>query len=116
MDIETYREYCIGKPGVTEDFPFDNNTLVFRVKNKMFALADVDLFESINLKCDPEEALRLRERYSGIGPGYHMNKKHWNTVVMNSDVPDPLILEMIDKSYALVVAGLPSKVRARLQD
>ena len=79
MNIEEYREYCIGKPGVTEGFPFDLNTLVFKVMGKMFALTNVDLFVSINLKCDPDYAIELREQYEGIKPGYHMSKKHWNT-------------------------------------
>ncbi|MEJ2005728.1 MAG: MmcQ/YjbR family DNA-binding protein [Cyclobacteriaceae bacterium] len=114
MDIESFRDYCLKKAGVTEEFPFDNNTLVFKVMNRMFALADVDHFESINLKCDPEKALQLRERFSGIRPGYHMNKKHWNTVEMDGTVPDNLVIEMIDESYALVVAGLPPRARNEL--
>jgi predicted DNA-binding protein (MmcQ/YjbR family) len=111
MDIISFREYCISKAGVTEEFPFDNNTLVFKVRGKMFALTDVDLFESINLKCDPEEAILLREHYDAVHPGYHMHKKHWNTVEVNRDVPDPIIFEMIEKSYALVVATLPKNIR-----
>ncbi len=111
MDIITFRDYCIKKAGVTEEFPFDSRTLVFKVYNRMFALTDVDLFESINLKCDPEEAVLLRERYAAVRPGYHMNKKHWNTIDVNSDVPDRMILEMTEKSYALVVQGLPGKIR-----
>ncbi len=111
MDIESFREMCIAKPGVTEEFPFDNNTLVFKVAGKMFALTDVDLFSSINLKCDPEEAVRLREKFNAIRPGYHMNKKHWNTVEMDGTVPDLLIRQMIDSSYDLVVKGLPGRIR-----
>lgn len=111
MDIETYREYCITKPGVTEEFPFDANTLVFKVMGKMFALADVAAFESINLKCDPEKAVELREQYPGVTPGYHMNKKHWNTVQMDGSIDDNLVRELIDHSYNLVLASLPKKVR-----
>lgn len=115
MNIEDYRNYCLSKAGVTEEFPFDNNTLVFKVMNKMFALADVDLFESINLKCDPENAIRLREKYPAVTAGYHMNKKHWNTILMDGSVGDDLVCQWIDNSYDLVVAGLPKKVKAELE-
>ena len=98
MDIESFREHCIVKKGVTEEFPFDNQTLVFKVMGKVFALADVDLFTSVNLKCDPERAVELRERYDGIQPGYHMNKKHWNTVLMDGTIPDVHTKELIDHS------------------
>lgn len=102
MDIERFREHCIAKPDVTEDFPFGPDTLVFRVKDRLFALCDVNDFDGINLKCDPERAVDLRERYAGIAPGYHMNKKHWNTVATDGSVPDKLILELVDHSYDLV--------------
>lgn len=111
MDIESYRNYCIGKKGVTESFPFDNKTLVFKVGGKMFALADIEEFNGINLKCDPERAVQLRESYTGIEPGYHMSKVHWNTVRPNMDVDDRLIYELIDESYNLIVGSLPLKVR-----
>jgi len=114
MHIESFREYCMAKKGVTEEFPFDEITLVFKVMGKMFALADVDFFESINLKCDPERAAELREKYSGITPGYHMNKKHWNTVKMDGSVPDNLVQELIDHSYTLVINNLPRTLRAEL--
>lgn len=114
MDIESFREHCIVKKGVTEEFPFDNQTLVFKVMGKVFALADVDLFTSVNLKCDPERAVELRERYDGIQPGYHMNKKHWNTVQMDGTIPDVLTKELIDHSYELVVKGLPKKLKEEL--
>ncbi len=114
MNIEAYREYCISKPGVTEGFPFDNNTLVFKVMGKMFALADVELFQSVNLKCDPERAIQLRESYPAIVPGYHMNKQHWNTVAMDGTVGDKLILELIDHSYELIVDSLPRKLKDEL--
>lgn len=114
MHIESFRNFCLSLPAVTEEFPFGINTIVFKVKGKMFALADVELFESINLKCDPEEAIELRERYPGVLPGYHMNKKHWNTVMMDNSISDRLITEWIKKSYDLVVASLPKKDREML--
>ena len=114
MNIEEYREYCMAKPGVTEEFPFDQQTLVFKVMGKMFALCDVDLFQSVNLKCDPDKAVELRERYEGVNPGYHMSKKHWNTVEMDGSIPDNLFREWIDDSYNLVVAKLPRKLRDQL--
>ncbi len=116
MNIEEYRTHCMRKPGVTESFPFDNNTLVFKVMGKLFALCDVDEFISINLKCDPMKAIALREHYHGVKPGYHMNKKHWNTVEVNSDVPDDKLLEWIDDSYTLVVSKLTKKLKAQLAE
>lgn len=115
MDIEHYRNYCIAKAGVTEEFPFDSNTLVFKVMGKMFALCDVNNFESINLKCDPELAIELREQYEGVTPGYHMSKVHWNTVLMDGSIDDRLIREWIDLSYTLVVKSLTKKVQAELE-
>lgn len=114
MDIEKYRNYCLKKKAVTEEFPFDNQTLVFKVAGKMFALTDVDEFSGINLKCDPEKAIELREKHEGITAGYHMNKKHWNTVSTAGDVSDKLILDLIDHSYQLVVQSLPKKDREAL--
>ena len=90
------------KAGVTEEFPFGVNTLVYKVKGKMFALTDIESFESINLKSLPEDAVQLRERYPAVQPGYHMNKKHWNTVIMDGTIPDKLVREWIDKSFELV--------------
>jgi predicted DNA-binding protein (MmcQ/YjbR family) len=116
LDIESFRNYCINKKGVTEEFPFDSNTLVFKVCGKMFALTDVDMFESVNLKCDPEEAVLHRERYPAVVPGYHMNKKHWNTVVMDGTVGDRLLMQWIDHSYDLVVQKLPKALKAQLKD
>jgi len=114
MNIEEFREYCISKPGVTEEFPFDENTLVFKVMGKMFALTDlVDAF-SLNLKCDPERAIELREQFPAIQPGYHMNKAHWNTVLIDGSLSSKLILELIDHSYQLVVDKLPGKIRQSL--
>lgn len=115
MDIESFREYCLAKKGVTEEFPFGEETLVFKVKGKMFALTDIDSFVSINLKCDPENAVLLREQYEAVKPGYHMNKKHWNTVLVRGSYGDKLLKEWIDDSYQLVVKSLPKKIQLELQ-
>jgi predicted DNA-binding protein (MmcQ/YjbR family) len=115
LNVEQFRSYCLAKRGVTEEFPFGEETLVYKVMGKMFALADVTLFESINLKCDPELAAELREQYPAVQPGYHMNKKHWNTVLMDGSLPDKLVKNWIDNSYNLVVASLPAKVKAELK-
>lgn len=114
MNIEEYREYCLSKPATTEEFPFDESTLVFKVAGKLFSLTNVDLFSSINLKCDPEKAVFLREQYSSIQSGYHMNKKHWNTIQMDGSLSDAFIYELIDHSYDLVVQGLPAKQKKLL--
>jgi predicted DNA-binding protein (MmcQ/YjbR family) len=114
MDREFLREYCLAKPGVSESFPFDENTLVFKVAGKMFLLTDlVDAF-SMNVKCDPEKAIELREHFSCVIPGYHMNKKLWNTVFIDGSVADSLLMEWIDHSYRLVVEALPRKDRMGL--
>lgn len=114
MNIEAFREYCTAKKGVTEDFPFDEITLVFKVMGKMFALASLDGENTVNLKCDPERAIELREEYNSILPGYHMSKKHWNTLLLSGDLKTSLIKELIDHSYDLVVAGLTKKLREEL--
>jgi predicted DNA-binding protein (MmcQ/YjbR family) len=114
MNFEDFREYCLRKPFVTEGFPFDQSTLVFKVGGKIFLLTDIDSFVSINLKCDPENCIELRERYQGIIPGFHMNKKHWNTVLLNSDVDQKLFLELLDDSYQLVFNSLSKKIRNEL--
>jgi predicted DNA-binding protein (MmcQ/YjbR family) len=114
VDIEAYRSYCLQKKGVSETFPFDDSTLVYKVMDKMFALTNVDTFESINLKCDPGIALQLRELHEGVTPGYHMNKRHWNTVKIDGRIPDSLIYQWIDDSYRLVVEKLPKKDREKL--
>jgi predicted DNA-binding protein (MmcQ/YjbR family) len=106
LNIEDFRSYCLAKKGVTEEFPFGAETVVYKVMGKLFALADVDLFQSVNLKCDPEEAVLLRESYPAIQPGYHMNKKHWNTVDMDGSLDDKFVRGLIDTSYDLVVKGL----------
>ncbi len=114
MYIDEFRDYCLSKKEVTEELPFDENTLVFKVAGKIFAITDIDKFESINLKSDPEKAEDLRARYNAVQPGYHMNKKHWNTVVNHSDVNDKLLKQMIDESYNLVIQGLPKKTKLEL--
>jgi len=103
MNIETLREYCISKKGVTESFPFGEDTLVFKAGGKIFALVNLDGDLSINLKCDPGLAIELRERYSSVTPGYHMNKKHWNTVLLDGSIPDKEVLSWIDHSYDLII-------------
>lgn len=113
-NIEDFRNFCLSFKGVTEKTPFDLTTLVFYVRNKMFCLVDMEAFDYCNLKCEPEEALELRAQYEGIKPGYHMNKKHWNSVYFHSDVPENKIREMVVNSYDLVVKGLPKKDREAL--
>jgi len=114
MDIDALQKYCSKKKGVTEGFPFDEKTLVFKVGEKMFCLANLTPPLSINLKCDPERAIELREEYEEIIPGYHMSKKHWNTVDLHGTLKDSLIEELINDSYNLVVARLTRKVRTSL--
>lgn len=111
MDIEKFRNICLSLDDVTEEFPFGANTLVYKVKGKMFALTDLEMFESVNLKCDPEEAIELRERYAAVQPGYHMNKAHWNTVLMDSSISDKLIEQWVKDSYELVRSKLPKSKR-----
>jgi predicted DNA-binding protein (MmcQ/YjbR family) len=111
MNIQDFREFCLSLPGTEESFPFDESTLVFKVKGKIFALTDVDLFTSVNLKCEPEKALELRDRYEAVQPGYHMNKKHWNTIQIDGSIPDSILLGWTKDSYDLVVASLPRKIR-----
>src|SRR6478609_5969259 len=108
MNLESFRDHCLKKEAVTEEFPFGEDTLVFKVRGKMFALTDLESFESINLKSSPEDAAQLREQYPAVQPGYHMNKKHWNTVIMDGSVSDKLVKEWIDQSYNLV-AKAPAK-------
>ncbi|HRD54132.1 MAG TPA: MmcQ/YjbR family DNA-binding protein [Flavobacteriales bacterium] len=115
MTIDELQAHCAAKPGVSWDTPFGPDVLVFRVAGKIFALAPLDVFETINLKCDPERAIDLRERYEGIVPGFHMNKQHWNTVDMTGSVPRKLVLELIDHSYELVLGSLSKKEQARLK-
>lgn len=114
MHIEAFREYCLAKPGTTEELPFDEDTLVFKVCGKMYALCSISEFEKgLALKCDPELAVSLREQYDQIKPGYHMNKQHWNTVLPEAGLPPQLLLSMIDDSYALVASKL-TKVQKQI--
>ena len=115
MDTESFRKHCVSKKGVTEEFPFGENVLVYKVMGKMFTLADLQDFTSINLKVDPETGIELRERYTSVQEAYHMNKKHWITVMVDGKIPDKLIFQWIDDSYDLVKAGLSKSVRARLE-
>jgi predicted DNA-binding protein (MmcQ/YjbR family) len=114
MNAEDIREYCLMMKEVTEGFPFDNETLVFKVNNKMFALMSLDGPLRISLKCDPDKALELRERFTSVIPGYHMNKKLWNTVYIDGAVENDLIREWISDSYRLVVDSMPKKDRLRI--
>jgi predicted DNA-binding protein (MmcQ/YjbR family) len=115
MDLEQFREYCLSKPHVTEGTPFGEDVLVFKVAGKMFALAPLDQVPATaNLKCDPDLALELRDRYEQVRPGYHMNKKHWNTVEIDSQISEAELCKMIDHSYELVVKSLPKAERAKL--
>ncbi|MBI5472699.1 MAG: MmcQ/YjbR family DNA-binding protein [Ignavibacteriae bacterium] len=113
VTIEHLREYCLKKHGaITEEFPFGSDVLVFKVYGKIFVLARLEQRPlSINLKCDPERAIEWRERYEAVQPGYHMNKKFWNTVVLDDSIPSRVILTMIDHSYDEVVKRLPKKIR-----
>lgn len=114
MNVEEVRQVCIAKKGVTESFPFDETTLVLKVGGKMFALLNLDKDPSVNLKCDPERAIDLREHYEAILPGYHMNKQHWNTVMLEGNISDILIEELICHSYELVLNSLPRKMKEGL--
>ena len=115
MDLETIRSYCLRKKGVTEDFPFDEETLVFKVLGKMFLLTNINDAEiSVNLKCNPELAIELREKYESVQAGYHMNKKMWNTVAYTGEFPEKEFLQMIDHSYDEVVKGFTKKLQQEL--
>ena len=120
MNIQQLYEFCLNKKGVTEHFPFDEDTLVFKVGGKMFCLTSLSEWEkgtpSLNLKCDPQVAIELREKFDGITPGYHMSKIHWNTVKINEDVPDKKAFHLINHSYELVFASLTKKVREEINN
>lgn len=109
MNIEQLYLYCKSLPQAEECFPFDEETLVFKVFGKMFALLDMEKGDRINLKCEPLKAEELREKYSSVLPGYHMNKKHWNTILLTGELKDELILSLVKDSYYLVVTSLPKK-------
>ena len=116
MNIEEFREYCLEKKGVTEELPFDETTLVYKVMGKMFALTDTESDFSINLKCDSEKVIELREEYpDSVLPGYHMNKKHWNTIMIDGRVSDKLLYMWIDDSYSLIVEKLTKALKEKLK-
>ena len=115
MNIEEFRDYCLSKKGTSEEFPFDENVLAFKVMEKIFALTHLQNFDSISLKCDPEKAVSLREQYPGVVPGYHLNKKHWNTVFTDASIPGSLLRDWIDHSYDRVVDGLPKAAKIELE-
>ena len=115
MDLEIIREYCLKKNGVTESLPFNEDSPVYKVMNKIFLIANLTPPVSINLKCDPEKAGELREVYPSVTPGYHMNKLHWNTVLLDNSIPDKFILEWIDNSYFLAANGLTKKEKEKLK-
>ncbi len=114
MNIETLRDYCLQQNGAEETMPFGDDTLVFKVGNKMFLLAGLKEANRFNVKCDPDLAIELRERYTEVQPGYHMNKATWNTVYFDGSLTEKQLLEMIDHSYSLIVKSLPKKVQESL--
>lgn len=120
MNIENLYEFCASLKGTTEEFPFDQETLAFKVGGKIFCLTGLDSWESgnpaINLKCNPEKAIALRQEYEAVAPGYHMSKMHWNTVAINQDAPDKLILEWLQDSYNLVFASLSKKIQKEIDE
>lgn len=120
MNLENYYEYCLSKKGVTEHFPFDEDTLVFKVGGKMFALSSLVQWEkgepSINLKCDPDRAQELRAEFSDIRPGFHMSKVHWNTITINGELSNAMVKELIDHSYDLVFKSLTKKLQTEIQE
>ena len=114
MNLEELRDYCLQKPGAEEGLPFGEDTLVFKVGGKMFLLTSISEGNSFNVKCDPELAIELREQHPEVIPGYHMNKKMWNTVYMNGSLTRKQLLEMVDHSYDLILKGLPKKVQEEI--
>lgn len=120
MNIQQFYEFCQAKKGVTEHFPFDEDTLVFKVGGKMFALSSLKQWEmgdpSVNLKCNPERALELRAEFSSVEPGYHMSKVHWNTVTFNGDVSDKMMCDLISDSYELIFKSLTKKIQLEIAE
>lgn len=115
MNLEELREYCLAKAGVTEGLPFGEDTLVFKVGEKLFLLTSISLGNQFNVKCDPELAVELREQHPEVTPGYHMNKKLWNTVRMDGNLTDKQVMAMIDHSYQQVFVGLPKKLQETIK-
>jgi predicted DNA-binding protein (MmcQ/YjbR family) len=114
LNIEELRDYCLEKPAATEGFPFGEDTLVFKVAGKIFLLIGLEQADRFNVKCNPELAIELRERHPEVQPGYHMNKKLWNTILINGTLTRRQLLNMIDHSYAEVVKSLPKKTQAEI--
>jgi predicted DNA-binding protein (MmcQ/YjbR family) len=117
MNIDQLREYCLAKPGTTEELPFGPDTLVFKVMGKMYLLTGLENPEiRVNVKCDPEIAIELREKYDSVIPGYHMSKKHWNTIILSSEIDDEFFKEQIDNSYKLVSSSFTKKLQKELSE
>lgn len=117
IELEDVREYCLLLPEVTEGYPFGEDHLVFKVKDKMFCLMSLEAFPStMNLKCEPDRAIELREQYDGIAPGYHMNKKHWNTLTLDGSIPDDVVLDLVRHSFDRVVKGLKKSERDEINE
>lgn len=114
MNLEGFRNYCLSKPGVTEEFPFNEETMVFKVMGKMFALTSIVAFERVSLKVDPEVGVEMRDRFQAVEPAWHMNKMHWVMILMDGTIPDKLLREWIDNSYSLVVGKLTKRDKLRL--
>ena len=114
MKLEDLRKHCMLKRGVTEEYPFDEVTVVFKVNGKMFALSNVETFNRISVKCDPDDASAYREAFVSVEPGYHLNKKHWNSIYLNGDVSDEQILQWVDESWEIVAASFSKKIREEL--
>lgn len=116
MNIESLKEYCLSLKSAEMGLPFGDETLVFSVKGKMFCATGIEQFEFINVKCDPERAITLREEYEDVIPGFHMNKKHWNSLRVKGKLSDTQLKEWIRDSYDLVIAGMPKKLRQELDN
>lgn len=116
MNVEELRDYCLQKSGVTEGLPFGEDTLVFKVGNKIFLLISLDAGNRFNVKCDPELAIELRDRHPEVIPGYHMNKTHWNTVYMDGNLTNKQLCDMIDHSYLLILKSMPKAIQAQITD
>lgn len=116
LNLDKIKRFCYGLPGSAEDYPFDEDTLVFKVTGKIFILVTLEKELSINVKCDPEKAIEYRASYPSVIPGYHMNKTHWNTVFIDGSIDDEVIFKMIEHSYDLVVKSLTKSARKELED
>jgi predicted DNA-binding protein (MmcQ/YjbR family) len=115
MDLKEYKNYCKSFMGVTEEYPFDETTLVYKVKGKMFTLTEINTFHIISVKCDPDDAQIIRQMFESVIPGYHLNKEHWNSIKIDGRIPDTLLKEWIKDSYNLVVRSLPKKIQKELK-